>query len=139
MSHGTIPCGGNGVAAKHFYAEFLGIGQAQKSPTIGAFGVDAKRHWYVACLSKGDRVHPQPVENRRIYAVNSPEEVDQLWQTATEYQDKYRIQEIQPVVEADGARFARVRDLDGSWWEFHYRDRPMGRWYDEEFERGDVI
>lgn len=71
--------------------------------------------------------------------INSPEEVDQLWQTATEYQDKYRIQEIQPVVEADGARFARVRDLDGSCWEFHYRDRPMGRWYDEEFERGDVI
>ncbi|MDA0241258.1 MAG: VOC family protein [Proteobacteria bacterium] len=139
MSHGTIPCGGNGVAARRFYAEFLGIGQAQKAPHIGAFGVDAKRHWYVACLAKGNRINPQPADNRWVYAVSTSDEVDQFYRTAVEYQDKYRIQEIQPPVEEDGARFARVRDLDGSWLEFQYRDAPVGRWYDREFERGDVV
>jgi hypothetical protein len=56
MSHGTIPCGGNGVSSRRFYAEFLGIGQAQKAPHIGAYGVSAKHHWYVACLAIGERM-----------------------------------------------------------------------------------
>ncbi len=78
------------------------------------------------------------MDNRWIHAVNTASEVDRFHDLAVEFKDKYRIQEIQPVSEEDGARFCRIRDLDGIWWEFQHRDRPVRRWYDKIFERGDV-
>ena len=136
MSHGTVECGGNGNASRRFYSEFLGITprEAQRSP---AYGVGTNREWYVACLAVKN-VHPQPVGNRWIYAVNSPEQVTQLRETALRYKEKYGIRAVGDVAQEKDCLFARVNDRDGLWWEFQWRDKPMGRWFDDEFAAGDV-
>ena len=137
MSHGTIEIAGNGNAARHFFAEFLGIGESPRVPGTPAFGFTTKRRWYVACIATGNSYHPQPVENRWVFALATAEEVDRFHDLAVEYQSLYRIQEISEVEEVDGGRTCRLRDVSGNWFEYQWRDRPIGRWYDSYFENGD--
>lgn len=139
MSHGTLQCGGDGNAARRFYAEFLGIGGLTTRPHFRSYGVSTMRHWYVACLPAGKRMRPQPPDNRWIFAVSTAAEVDRFHDLARAHQSYYRIQLIEAVQQTDdNARYCRICDLDGNWWEFQHRDTPPGRWYDTEFERGDV-
>lgn len=138
MSHGTIECRGNGNAARRFYAEFLGIGEPHPRPHVRSHGVGTMHHWYVACLPS-KRMHPQPADNRWIYAANTRDEITKFHDLAYQYRERYRIQEIEPVQESEDAVLCRLRDLDGNWWEFQWRDAPAGRWHDEAFARGDVV
>ena len=62
----------------------------------------------------------------------------QFHETALEYQEKYRIREIGDIIEEKGVRLCRINDLDGQWWEYQWRDKTMGRWYEDEFLAGDV-
>jgi predicted lactoylglutathione lyase len=137
MSHGTIRCGGNGNAARNFYTEFLGIG-APLREGYRSGGFASYRPWYVACLPVGAEIIPQPEEIRWVFAVNSLEELQGFEDSAREFKDRYRIREIQPIQKDGDASFVRLQDLDGNWFEYQWRAEPMGRWFDAEFELGDV-
>jgi hypothetical protein len=137
MSHGTIRCGGNGNAARNFYTEFLGIG-APLREGYRSGGFETYRTWYVACLPVGADIIPQPEEVRWVFAVKEMEDLQRFHDTALEMQERYRIREIQPIRENGDARFMRLQDLDGNWFEYQWRAEPMGRWFDAEFEAGDA-
>lgn len=138
MSHGTIECGGNGRAARTFYAEFLGVGGPMREEFPNSGGFVSRSHWHVACLNVGNEMHAQSEDNRWIFATETPDDVRRFHDTAKEYQRRYRIREIRPVTEeADGSVWCRICDLDGNWFEWQWRDAKPGRWFDAVFEAGD--
>jgi len=73
-----------------------------------------------------------------VFGVGSRQDLQRFHDTAQEMQERYRIREIQPIQESGDAHFTRLQDLDGNWFEYQWREEPMGRWFDAEFEGGDV-
>jgi len=135
FSHGTLECIDLEDSRK-FYEEFLGLQCVRhvEEPIMMARLND--QGCLVVCVQIGDKVRDQHVFNHWGIDVQTREDVDQAYENANEYKDKYGIKRIQPPSELHGDYSFYLLDRDGNWWEIQC---ILASTYDENFERGDVV
>src|SRR5438093_12887812 len=69
----------------------------------------------------GVSVHPVNVLNHLGIDVNSDAEVDDAYQKALKFKDKYKIRQVLKPVRQHGVYSFYMEDLDHNWWEIqHY-------------------
>ena len=135
LSHGTL-----GVIdlqeSKKFYTEFLGLDCVRHQER--GLNVRIGGYWGVVCLEIGDGVQATKVYNHWGLDVSTPEEVDEAYEAALKYQEKYGIRRVNKPRPQHGGDYAfKLQDRDGNWWEIQYIVEPMK--YDKRFANGDVI
>jgi hypothetical protein len=118
---------------RKFYMEFLGLGAVRLVPI--AQYVWSGGPWTIVNVQVDELPKEQGIENRFCLAVASPEEVEAAYKAALRDKEKYEMRQVLPIKVEDDTTFATIQDLDGTWWEIYHHP---GRYYDEEFNRGDV-
>ena len=131
LSHGTMECYDLGES-RRFYEEFLGMECVQHGRRSMAVRCGMKFH--IVCVQIGQNLKPAGVYNHWGVDVESREEVDRCHQKALELKDKYKIRQVQPVVDQHGVYSFYIEDLDHNWWEVQHFE---GFQHDDMFDFGD--
>ena len=131
MSHGTLECR-NMKESRKFYEEFLGLECVRHGRRSMVVRCGLKFH--IACVEVGHRLRPVHMLNHWGVDVESREEVDRVHQAALELKDKYKIRQVQDVVDQHGVYSFYIEDLDHNWWEVQYFE---GFQHDDMFDFGD--
>jgi catechol 2,3-dioxygenase-like lactoylglutathione lyase family enzyme len=133
LSHGTLECYDLNDT-RRFYEEFLGLETARHAPIGMAVRLGLKFH--VICLEVGNTLHPVSVGNHWGVDVASAALVDEAYENALKYREKYDIREIAPPTQQHGAYSFYLNDLDHNWWEVQYIPDFL---HDDLFEFGDLF
>ena len=131
MSHGTLECYSLKETRK-FYEEFLGLECVRHA--LPAMVIRCGLKFHVVCVEVGDKVHPQNVLNHWGVDVESTAKVDEAYQNALKYKDKFRIKQVLKPVSQHGVYSFYLEDLDHNWWEVQH---IPGFQHDDLFEFGD--
>ena len=114
LSHGTLECFKLSESRK-VYEEFLGLECVRHA--IPAMLIRLGLKFHVVCVEVGDQVHPQNVLNHWGVDVPSDEEVDEAYQNALKYKDKYKTRTVMEPTRQHGVYSFYLEDLDHNWWE----------------------
>ena len=133
MSHGTLECF-NLNESRRFYEEFLGLESVRHAPLGMAVRLGLRFH--VICLEVGDKLQPVSLGNHWGVDVESKEKVDEAYQNAIKYKERYNIREIGHPTLQHGAYSFYMKDLDHNWWEIQYIPNFL---HDDLFDFGDVF
>jgi catechol 2,3-dioxygenase-like lactoylglutathione lyase family enzyme len=131
LSHGTLECRSL-KRSRVFFEEFLGLECVRHAKSAMAIRCGLKFH--VICLQVGSAVHPVSLDNHWGIDVESPAEVERIWNAAQALKEKYGIRQVLDLVKQHGAYSFYMEDLDGNWWEIQYYD---GVQHDDMFDFGD--
>jgi predicted lactoylglutathione lyase len=131
MSHGTLECFKLSESRK-FYEEFLGLECVRHGKPAMLIRLGIKFH--VVCVEVGDQVHPQNVLNHWGLDVPSDEKVDEAYQNALKYKDKYKIRTVMEPTRQHGVYSFYMEDLDHNWWEIESAAHFM---HDDMYDFGD--
>lgn len=131
MSHGTLECRSLKESRK-FYEEFLGFECARHA--IPAMVIRCGLKFHIVCVEVGDNVHPLNVLNHWGVDVESKEKVDEAYESALKYQEKYKIRQVLKPVSQHGVYSFYMEDLDHNWWEVQY---IPGFQHEDMFDFGD--
>jgi len=131
LSHGTLECYSL-KESRRFYEEFLGLQCVRHAKPAMALRCGMKFH--IVCVEVGSAVHPTNVLNHWGIDVDSPEEVDRIWNAAKELKDRYGIRQVLDKVKQHGVYSFYLEDRDHNWWEIQYYD---GVQHEDMFDFGD--
>ena len=131
LSHGTMECYNLGES-RRFYEEFLGMQCVQHGRRSMAVRCGMKFH--IICLQGGGTLRPCGVYNHWGVDVESREEVDRVHRKALDLKDKYKIRQVNDVVDQHGVYSFYIEDLDHNWWEVQHFE---GFQHDDMFDFGD--
>jgi len=131
LSHGTLECYSL-KDSRPFYEEFLGLECVRHAKPAMALRCGMKFH--IVCVEVGSAVHPTNVLNHWGIDVDSPEEVERIWQAAKDMKEKYGIRQVLDKVKQHGVYSFYMEDRDHNWWEIQYYD---GVQHEDMFDFGD--
>ena len=131
MSHGTLECR-NMKETRKFYEEFLGLECVRHC--IPAMVIRCGLKFHVVCVEVGDKIKPVSLLNHWGVDVESKEKVDEAYQNALKFKDKYKIKQVMKPVLQHGVYSFYMEDLDHNWWEIQ---NTPGFAHDDLFEFGD--
>src|SRR2546422_4378766 len=118
LSHGTMEVYSLKESRK-FYEEFLGLECVRHAKPAIVVRLGLKFH--IVAVEVGEAVHPVNVLNHWGMDVNSDAEVDDAYQKALKFKDKYKIRQVLKPVRQHGVYSFYMEDLDHNWWEIqHY-------------------
>src|SRR5216117_3903475 len=120
MSHGTMECYSLKESRK-FYEEFLGLECVRHAKPAMVVRCGLKFH--IVAVEVGAAVHPVNVLNHWGMDVNSDAEVDDAYQKALKFKDKYKIRQVLKPVRQHGVYSFYMEDLDHNWWEIQHYPR----------------
>ncbi|MGY9003395.1 MAG: VOC family protein [Rhodospirillales bacterium] len=135
FSHGTLECV-DILESRKFYEEFLGLECVRHVEAPVFMTRLGNQGCTVVCVQVGDKARDQRVFNHWGIDVESREKVDEAYENAKRYKDKYGIKRLQPPNELHGDYSFYMMDRDGNWWEIQCIENFT---YDENFERGDIV
>ena len=131
LSHGTLECYSL-KESRRFYEEFLGLECVRHAKPAMAIRCGLKFH--VICVEVGSSLHPVNVLNHWGIDVTSKEAVDEAYENALKYQEKYQIRQVMKPVLQHGVYSFYLEDLDHNWWEIQYYSSFQ---HDDLFDFGD--
>lgn len=131
LSHGTLECRSLKDSRK-FYEEFLGLDCARHA--IPAMVIRCGLKFHIVCVEVGDNIHPLTVLNHWGIDVENPAKVDEAYENALKYQEKYKIRQVLKPVSQHGVYSFYMEDMDYNWWEVQHID---GFQHDDMFDFGD--
>src|SRR5207302_4478555 len=131
LSHGTMEVY-NLRDSRKFYEEFLGLECVRHAKPAMVVRLGLKFH--IVAVEVGEAVHPVNVLNHWGMDVNTNEEVDDAYQKALKFKDKYKIRQVLKPVMQHGVCSFYMEDLDHNRWEIqHYADSQ----HQDPFDFGD--
>ncbi|MBT4937740.1 MAG: VOC family protein [Rhodospirillaceae bacterium] len=133
--HGTLECIDLAESRK-FYEEFLGLKCVRHVEELIMMTRLDDQGCTVVCVEVGDKARDQRVFNHWGIDVQTREEVDEAYENAKKFKEKYGIKRIQPPSELHGDYSFYFLDRDGNWWEIQC---IMASTYEEKFALGDVV
>jgi catechol 2,3-dioxygenase-like lactoylglutathione lyase family enzyme len=131
MSHGTLECYSLKESRK-FYEEFLGLECVRHA--LPAMVIRCGVKFHVVVVEVGNAVKPVSLLNHWGVDVESKEKVDEAYQAALKFKDKYKIKQVMKPVLQHGVYSFYLEDLDHNWWEVQ---NTPGFAHDDLFEFGD--
>lgn len=131
ISHGTLECQSL-KKSRRFYEEFLGLECVHHA--MPAIGIRCGLKFHIICVEVGANVHPLNVLNHWGIDVESQEKVDEAYENALKYKDKYEIRQVFKPVSQHGVYSFYLEDLDHNWWEVQYMP---GFQHEDMFDFGD--
>ena len=118
--------------SRRFYEEFLGLECARHA--IPAMVVRCGLKFHIVAVEVGDNVHPLNVLNHWGIDVESTGKVDEAYENALKYKEKYKIRQVLKPVSQHGVYSFYLEDLDHNWWEVQY---VPGFQHEDMFDFGD--
>src|SRR2546430_8683762 len=109
LSHGTMEVYSLKESRK-FYEEFLGLECVRHAKPAIVVRLGLKFH--IVAVEVGEAVHPVNVLNHWGMDVNSDAEVDDAYQKALKFKDKYKIRQVLKPVRQHGVYSFYMEDLD---------------------------
>ena len=131
LSHWTLDAHDLDFSRK-FYEEFLGLECVRHA--LPAMVIRCGLKFHVVCVEVGDKVHPVTLLNHWGIDVESKEKVDEAYQNALKYKDKYKVKQVLKPVSQHGVYSFYLEDLDHNWWEVQH---IPGFQHEDLFEFGD--
>ncbi len=118
LSHGTMEVY-NLQESRRFYEEFLGLECVRHAKPAIAVRCGLKFH--IIAVEAGAELRPVNLFNHWGVDVASREQVDEAYENALRYQEKYKIRQVMKPVLQHGVYSFYLEDLDHNWWEIqHY-------------------
>lgn len=115
MNHGTLACI-NLAVTRRFYEEVLGMDVIQTSPR-SLMVRKGGEHVY-ACVEIPSGEKPDMgMLNHNGFEVETPEEVDQAYETIMRIKDEWGIKKVMQPRVMHGDKTFYFMDMDGNWWE----------------------
>lgn len=120
--------------SRRFYEEFLGLECVRvEKPSIM---VRCGMRWHIVAVEVGQNLHPAHLLNHWGLNMRTQQEVDEAYENALKYRDKYRIGEIMKPCDQHGVYSFYMEDLDHNWWEIQFCE---GFQHDLMFGSGDLF